>query len=541
MAKKTQTFRSPDDTQSVSDRLERLIAINEELQRQVALHVASQQRWKEERALLLAVINQVPDYLFVKDTKSLYIMANSAAASDLVQAVPDNMVGKSDFELHPYPVAAHFFADDQEVMRSGEAKLDIEEFMIDRSGEKKWLSTSKMPLRNAQDEIIGVVGVARDVTRRKKAEDQNQLMLERLRATQEELKRAAFAAEASNEAKSSFLANMSHEIRTPLNGLLGMAQVLEREQLSPSQIEGVRVILESGKTLMALLNDVLDLSKIEAGMLDIEQIAGDLRDSFLYVQKLFLGRAQEKNIDIHVEIDEDVPDEVKFDHVRVRQCVSNLVSNAIKFTDTGSVTISVAHEIVGEGEYLILVDVADTGIGISEEAVRQLFSQFSQADASTTRKYGGSGLGLAITRKLARLMGGDTTVASALGKGSTFRFTFRALAGSARTTTASAWTQETRSASAGPGHAAGIAGHCAQRVRLCAYGCWGALRRKSCVSSRGRRGARQGALTSKKPRLHGLGALALALACKHLKLVARAMHIVSVPISGACQSGAASG
>ena len=304
------------------------------------------------------------------------------------------------------------------------------------------LSVRVQPLKGG-----GWVAVHEDITPRRRAEEQNRLMLERLHATQGELRRAVLAAETSNEAKSSFLANMSHEIRTPLNGILGMAQVLEHEQLSPSQIEGVQTILESGKTLMALLNDVLDLSKIEAGKLNIELTDGNLRDNFLYVQKLFLGRAQEKHIGLHVEIDEAVPDDVKFDHIRVRQCVSNMVSNAIKFTNSGSVTISVAHEIITEGEYLILVDVADTGIGISEASASRLFSQFSQADASTTRRYGGTGLGLAITRKLARLMGGDATVVSVPGKGSTFRFTFQALAGSARNT-ASAWIQEKRPGSA---------------------------------------------------------------------------------------------
>ena len=444
MAKKVQTSRRHDDAQSVARQLKKLTTVDVRFRRKIALHKASEQIWKEERALLLALINQVPDYLFVKDTTSRYMLANSAAASDLVHGDPEQMIGKSDFELHPLPVATAFFADDQEVMRKGEPKLDIEEFVEDDLGEKKWLSTSKVPLRNDRGEIIGVVGVARDVTRRKKAEDENQLMLERLHVAQGELTRAVLAAEASSEAKSSFLANMSHEIRTPLNGILGMAQVLGHELLSPSQVEAVQMILESGKTLMALLNDVLDLSKIEAGKLNIELVYGNIRDVFLYVRKLFLGLAEEKNIEIHIEINQSMPDEVKFDHVRVRQCLSNMVSNAIKFTDIGSITITATSEIITESEYLIRVDVTDTGIGISEEAAGQLFSDFSQADASTTRKDGGTGLGLAITRKLARLMGGDATVQSALGRGSTFRFTFRALAGSAQTT-ASTWTQEKRS------------------------------------------------------------------------------------------------
>jgi len=298
------------------------------------------------------------------------------------------------------------------------------------------LSIRVQPLKSG-----GWVAIHEDITPRRRAEDENRRMLERLHATQDELKRAALAAEASNEAKSSFLANMSHEIRTPLNGILGMAQVLGNEQLTPSQFEGIQTILESGKTLMALLNDVLDLSKIEAGKLNIEQTDGNLRDNFLYVQKLFLGRAQEKHIALHVEIDESMPEDVKFDHIRVRQCLSNMVSNAIKFTNTGGVTIAVTHDIIAEGDFLIRVEVVDTGIGISEEAAGRLFSEFSQADGSTTRKYGGMGLGLAITRKLARLMGGDATFTSVPGMGSTFRFTFRALAGSARNT-ASAWTQD---------------------------------------------------------------------------------------------------
>ena len=295
------------------------------------------------------------------------------------------------------------------------------------------IALQRQPMANG-----GEVVTYEDITRRRRAEEQNRLMVERLRSTQDELRRAVVAAEASNEAKSSFLANMSHEIRTPLNGILGMAQVLQHEQLTAFQATSVHTILESGKTLMAVLNDVLDLSKIEAGKLSIEQADGNLRDTFTYIQRLFLERAQEKSIALNIEVDDSAPDEVKFDHIRVRQCVSNMVSNAIKFTDAGSVTIAVACENVNESEYLIRVDVTDTGIGISEEAAAGLFSEFSQADASTTRKYGGTGLGLAITRKLARLMGGDATVASAPGVGSTFTFTFRAFASSSNAASGSA-------------------------------------------------------------------------------------------------------
>ena len=240
----------------------------------------------------------------------------------------------------------------------------------------------------------------------------------------------AAAAEAASMAKSSFLANMSHEIRTPLNGILGMAQYLESEPLSPSQRDGVETILESGKTLMTLLNDVLDLSKIEAGKLNIEQTEGNLRNVLLHLQKLFSARAEEKSIALHVQIEDDLPEVIRFDHIRVGQCVSNLISNAIKFTSAGSVSVAVTHEVANSTEYVVSVAIADTGIGISEAAAATLFTEFSQADASTTRKYGGTGLGLAITSKLAKLMGGAVTVVSTPGAGSTFTFTFRASAGS---------------------------------------------------------------------------------------------------------------
>ena len=263
------------------------------------------------------------------------------------------------------------------------------------------------------------VATFEDITQKRRA-------MERLRETQEELRRAVVAAEASNEAKSSFLANMSHEIRTPLNGVLGMAQVLESEPLNAFQRESVKTILDSGQTLMALLNDVLDLSKIEAGKLDIQPVDGEIEHIFTHLRKLFLPRAREKSIELRVEIDPAMPRQLRFDYVRIQQCVTNLVSNAIKFTKTGGVSVSVSHQPAERQEFMISVAVTDTGIGISEDAAARLFSEFSQADGSTTREFGGTGLGLAITRKLARMMGGDVTLLSRPGEGSTFTLTFRA-------------------------------------------------------------------------------------------------------------------
>ena len=279
--------------------------------------------------------------------------------------------------------------------------------MRSKDGSYRWFENRVTPVRDSAGCLLGAEGMFIDITEIKKMQDKLQF---------------------ANEAKSSFLANMSHEIRTPLNAILGMAQVLENDTLTASQEEHVRTILDSGQTLMAVLNDVLDLSKIEAGKLDIFPIDAEMEKMFLHLQKLFLPRALEKSITLSVDIDPAIPRLLKFDYVRLHQCVANLISNGIKFTKAGGVSVAITHEMADADDYLISVGVTDTGIGISQEAAARLFSEFSQADASTTRQFGGTGLGLAISRKLARMMGGDVTVISQLGTGSTFTLTFRASA-----------------------------------------------------------------------------------------------------------------
>jgi signal transduction histidine kinase/ActR/RegA family two-component response regulator len=250
--------------------------------------------------------------------------------------------------------------------------------------------------------------------------------LSRWKALEGELRAAKESAEAHSTAKSQFLANMSHEIRTPLNGVLGMAQALDADELSPPQKEKVGVILDSGKSLMALLNDVLDLTKIEAGKMEISAVPGDFLHTMKRTRQLFQSTAEEKGLDLLVRYDSNFPQRLSYDPTRVRQCVSNLVSNAIKFTAKGRVEISLSSRRLDTGDHMVVVEVSDTGIGMAEETVGKLFSVFTQADGATTRKFGGSGLGLAISRQLARMMGGDITVTSEPGKGSTFNFTFRA-------------------------------------------------------------------------------------------------------------------
>src|SRR5690606_34957486 len=233
-------------------------------------------------------------------------------------------------------------------------------------------------------------------------------------------------AEAATVAKSNFLASMSHEIRTPLNGVLGMAQSLVADGLSESQREKVNVILESGKTLTALLNDVLDLSKIEAGKIEIAAVDGDLTVTFERLRQLFLQRAVERGLNVDLQMAPGMPAKLHYDPVRVRQCVGNLLSNAIKFTERGVVKMAVSAEEAEDRNWKVTVAISDTGIGMSENTLAKLFTTFTQADATITRRFGGSGLGLAITRQLARLMGGDVTAESEQGRGATFTLTFMA-------------------------------------------------------------------------------------------------------------------
>jgi signal transduction histidine kinase/CheY-like chemotaxis protein len=234
---------------------------------------------------------------------------------------------------------------------------------------------------------------------------------------------------AASRAKSDFLATMSHEIRTPLNGVLGMAQAPTLDGLGPDQRDKLNVILDSGETLTALLNDILDLSKIEAGKMEITAVASNLEASLDRAYRLFEPVAREKNLSLTIVREGGGPDWLNFDLVRVHQCLTNLISNAVKFTESGRIDVRWSVAAAPDGApHRVRVSVTDTGIGMNEQALLRLFNAFTQADGSTTRRFGGTGLGLAITRKLARLMDGDVHVSSKPGIGSTFTLTFEAAA-----------------------------------------------------------------------------------------------------------------
>jgi PAS domain S-box-containing protein len=370
----------------------------------------------QERHLLCTLLGNLPECIYFKDRESRFTRINKAHAKIFGLNDPAQALGKTDFDFFTDEHAQQAFADEQEIMRMGQPMLAREEKETWPDGRVTWVSTTKMPLRDGQGNIIGTFGISRDCTERKRAE--------------QEMYKAKEAAEAATEAKSNFLANMSHEIRTPLNGILGMTELLLDTPLSADQAEYLTMLKSATESLLALVNDILDFSKVEVGKVALDAIDFKLPESLGDTLKSLAIRAHQKGLELACRLAPEVPEYLIGDPGRLRQIITNLVGNAIKFTEQGEVVVRVSVDSQHENGVTLHFTVRDTGIGIPPEKQQTIFGAFEQADASTTRRYGGTGLGLAITSQLVSLMGGKIWAESACGQGSTFHFTLQLNLGS---------------------------------------------------------------------------------------------------------------
>lgn len=368
---------------------------------------------QEREARLRAILHALPDIVFLVDNEGRFLDCY-VSDPNLLLVPPEEYVGRTLSDLFPSEVAVSALEAVQRTLETGHLQSYECRLLHPRFG---WQYYEARIVPHGENSVVAVV---RDVTERKRVEEEiatTNAQLEQALVRAQEL---AVAAEAASQAKSEFLANMSHEIRTPMNGIIGMTELLMGTPLNEEQREYLKTLRSSADLLLSILSDILDIAKIEAGKMNLEQVPADLREVGADIVKLFSARAQQKDLVLRAQIAEDLPPCVLADPMRLRQILANLVNNAIKFTEQGEVVVEISRLAEEKGRTWVRLAVRDTGIGIPPERLDAIFEAFTQADSSTTRRYGGTGLGLTICKRLAELMGGHIHVQSEVGVGSTF-------------------------------------------------------------------------------------------------------------------------
>ncbi|MCB9418562.1 MAG: response regulator [Ardenticatenaceae bacterium] len=346
------------------------------------------------------VLESMRDGILVLDVQDRIVDMNPAAETITQQKISHTIGSSFDQFLAQCPPLSGGSTDEHGV---------ITEVIMGTGEEARFYEVQSIDLTNSNTNHAGRLIMLHETTERKRFEVA--------------LQKAKEEAETAASSKSAFLANMSHEIRTPLNGVIGMAELLRNTPLNSEQVELVETIYTSSDTLLAIINNILDFSKIEAGKVELEQKAFDLRDCLEVSLNLIAPRVNPNSVKLSYSIDEQTPNAFIGDVIRLRQVLVNLLSNAAKFTEEGEISVNITSELITNDLYRLHFAVKDTGIGIPADKHANLFQSFSQADASTTRKYGGTGLGLAISQKLCQLMNGEIGFESEVGLGSTFHFT----------------------------------------------------------------------------------------------------------------------